>query len=422
MITIDGGTPLHGTVNVEGSKNTALPLLAATACVPGPLTLTGLPASSDVMTMLSLLTTIGFELNPDQRGVTVGAPAGGPPPWEALEAAGAIRASYYLVPGLLNAHGEARLPWPGGCAIGARGMELHFAVYRAFGDRVTEHDGGYTVSRHKTSPLPLRLELPIRSRGATIAAVLRAVVERRHLTLGNPNMAPETLEVLNALSSCQVDVKVSEEELTVHLGTPMETGSVWQVPGDKVEAFTLLCALAVTGGSGTVSGINPDHLTAGLSALRQLGFEPKAGECEVSLDARSPKPAAPLEAIADLAPGGLDADFEPALIVTALGREGTHRFGDDINPGRHNNLLPQLARFGAQVTALTSTMCELTGPQSLRPADADAPDIRSGTALVLAALAATGVSIIGGTDQIRRGHPDLVGALGTLGARIRERT
>lgn len=417
MITVHGGTPLHGSVAVEGSKNAALPLLAAAACVPRPITITNLPASSDVLTMLSLLKAAGAFISLADEAATIGS---GMEQAGDLSAAASIRASYYLIPAMLGTHERARLPWPGGCSVGVRGMELHFAVYGAFGDLVTQDENGYEVTAGSWSG-PVHVELPFPSRGATIVAVLRAVVSQRVLVLKNPNRAPETLTVLEALRHSGAQIDIHEEELSV-VPTGLLNAATWRVPGDKVEAATLLCSIATTRGSGVVTGVPSTHLTAYVRAMDELGFTIETEGETARLNASRLHPAGRLAAIGSLDPDGLDADFEPGLLVTALGVPGTHRFGDSINPGRHGNLIPELTRFGARLTELSPTLCEVTGPQRLKSADARATDIRTGTALILVALGVNGTSHVFGTEQIRRGHPNLVGALTKLGAKIREET
>jgi UDP-N-acetylglucosamine 1-carboxyvinyltransferase len=118
----------------------------------------------------------------------------------------------------------------------------------------------------------------------------------------------------------------------------------------------------------------------------------------------------------------LDADFEPSLMALALGLPGTHLFADTINPGRHGNLLPQLARLGAEIHELSPTECRLTGPQQLTGAGVEATDIRTGSALLIAGLTASGVTTLGGLEQLRRGHADLPTKLHALGADICEVT
>ncbi|MFF6874668.1 UDP-N-acetylglucosamine 1-carboxyvinyltransferase [Streptomyces sp. NPDC012474] len=425
MIAVRPGPPLTGIVTVDGSKNAAFPLLAAAAALGRPVRLGNVPANTDVQIMLALL---------QQAGWHVAQPVGEPStavilPTESrctvpvLAQAAQIRASYYLVPALLARHGEARLPWPGGCRIGARGMELHFKVYQAFGDRTTVNDSGYRVEAVAADTATVSLILPFRSRGATVAAVLRAVTAGRTLRLGEPNLSPEVLCVLDALSAVGWEARTSEHLLTLSPPSSESADAVWAVPGDKVEAGTLACAVAATGGDARIEGVRSKDMGPLVGALRRLGI-PVSSETEAlairAQDARMT--GRPLRAIASLSPGGLDADFEPPLMALALGLPGNHLFADAINPGRHGNLLPQLARLGADIEEISRTECRLTGPQRLTGTGVEAADIRTGSALMVAGLTARGVTTLGGLDQLRRGHADLPGKLRALGADICEVT
>ncbi|MFF3740209.1 UDP-N-acetylglucosamine 1-carboxyvinyltransferase [Streptomyces sp. NPDC002566] len=426
VIAVRPGPPLSGAVAVDGSKNAALPLLAAAAALGRPVRLGNIPANTDVQIMQALL---------QQAGWHVAHPAGEPTsavvlPTESqrthpdLAQAAHIRASYYLVPALLARHGAARLPWPGGCRIGARGMELHFKVYEAFGDRTALDDSGYRVEAVMPHTGTVSLVLPFRSRGATVAAVLRAVTTGRPLRLGGPNLSPEVLCVLDALDAVGWEIRVGEDVLTL---SPPSSGQgnavVWEVPGDKIEAGTLACAVAATRGEACIRGVGGRDVGPLVLALTQLGIPADVEGGALSVRAQDAKSAGrPLRAIASLSPGGLDADFEPPLMALALGLPGTHLFADAINPGRHGNLLPQLARLGAKIEEISPTECRLTGPQRLTGAGVEATDIRTGSALMVAGLTARGVTTVGGLDQLRRGHADLPGKLRALGADICEVT
>ncbi|MEV5507888.1 UDP-N-acetylglucosamine 1-carboxyvinyltransferase [Streptomyces orinoci] len=420
-LTVRPGQPLTGAVAVDGSKNACLPLLAAAAATRRHVKLSNVPASADVQLMLRLLERTGFRLSypVGEPGSLILWPGAFGPTAPDLADAARIRGSYYLVPALLATHGTARLPWPGGCRIGERGMDEHFRVYEAFGDVVQAEDHHYTVTASSRRPGPVRLDLPFRSRGATVAAVLRAVVAGCRLVVGNPNLSPETTTLLAALQESGWDVAAGEE--TIALGPPADStrGSLnWWVPGDKIEAGILACALAATGGAGRIEGLRGPDVRLPADLLTQAGIP-----VTVTADAITVHPAGqltgrPVRAMASLAPNGLDADFEPALMALALGLPGTHLFGDSINPGRHGNLLPQLARLGARIDELSPTQCRLAGPQRLTGAMVEATDIRTGSALLIAALMARGVTMLTGLDQLRRGHADLPGKLRTLGADI----
>jgi UDP-N-acetylglucosamine 1-carboxyvinyltransferase len=195
------------------------------------------------------------------------------------------------------------------------------------------------------------------------------------------------------------------------------------VPGDKIEAGTLACAIAATGGHGTVHGAFTDDVTPLVEALTLLGIPVTAGSAtgRLTISGSWEPSGAPLRAFASLAPGGLDADWEPGLLALALGLPGTHRFADPINPGRHGNLIPQLRQLGAAITETSPTECRLTGPQRLTGATVQATDIRTGSALISAALTAAGITVLTGLPQLRRGHADLPGKLLTLGAQLQVR-
>ncbi|WP_026179585.1 hypothetical protein [Streptomyces hokutonensis] len=426
MIAVRPGPPLAGTVTVDGSKNAALPLLAAAAALGRPVRLTNVPANTDVQIMLALLQQAGWHVAQPvgEPSAVVILPTQSRRTHAELPQAAHIRASYYLVPALLARHGEARLPWPGGCRIGARGMELHFTVYEAFGDRTAVDDSGYRVEAVTPRTGTVSLVLPFRSRGATVAAVLRAVTTSRPLRLGEPNLSPEVLCVLDALETVGWETRTSERLLTL---TPPSSGLIdgiaWEVPGDKIEAGTLACAIAATRGTARIEGVHGRDVNPLIAALRRLGIPAGADAGILSVRTRDARPTSRgLRAIASLSPGGLDADFEPPLMALALSLPGTHLFADAINPGRHSNLLPQLARLGADFEELSPTECRLTGPQQLTGTGVEATDIRTGSALMVAGLTAQGVTTVGGLDQLRRGHADLPGKLRALGADICEVT
>ncbi|WP_432091509.1 UDP-N-acetylglucosamine 1-carboxyvinyltransferase [Streptomyces sp. NRRL F-5630] len=418
-VTVRPGRPLAGTVRVDGSKNAALPLLAAAASVGRAVRLSGIPASADVQRMLGLLERSGYRVARPvaEPGTVIVAPDKRPATAPDLTDATLIRASYYLVAPLLAAHGQAALPWPGGCRIGDRGMELHFAVYEAFGDAVLLDESGYRVLAAERSRDEVTLTLPFRSRGASVAAICRAVVADSRLELGNPNLSPETTGVLAALRSAGWTAQGDSREITLVPPpvTPVETVT-WTVPGDKIEAGTLASAIAATGGEGRVEGVHGPDLTVLADLLDRAGVPVTLAADAFTVHRARAVSGRPLRAIASLTPDGLDADFEPALMALALTLPGTHTFADDINPGRHGNLLPQLTRLGAVIEELSPTRCRLTGPQRLTGTTVQATDIRTGSALLIAGLTARGTTTVSGLDQLRRGHADLPAKLRALGA------
>lgn len=422
-VTVRPGPPLAGLVTVDGSKNAALPLLAAAAATRRPAHLSNVPHSLDVDAMLTLIQRCGYHLarpvnNP--HGVAL-MPVSTRQAVPDLPEAARIRASYYLVPVLLASCGQAVLPWPGGCRIGERGMDQHFKVYEAFGDNVEVDDGGYRVTAAGHGPREVVIDLPFRSRGTSVVAVLRAVIGGHRLRLGNPNHSPEFTGMLDALLQAGHRIELGDDTLTVEPQARAEDTSLyWSVPGDKIEAGTVACAIAATGGTGRIEGVRGQDVAVVVEILNQLGISATVEPSALVVHGPGRPSGRPLRAIASLAPDGLDADFEPALMALALGLPGTHLFSDQINPGRHGNLLPQLARLGATIEELSPTQCQLTGPQRLTGANVESTDIRTGSALLVAALTARGTTTVTGLDQLQRGHADLPGKLRTLGAEIHQ--
>lgn len=425
---IQGGARLAGKVAVDGSKNAALPLLAAAATMAGPVDLAGVPASADVDTMLDLLRQGGWTVSgghePGGTRIARGLPARNPPE---LPDAASIRASYYLVAPLIAAYGSADLPWPGGCRVGVRGMELHFAVYEAFGDEVHVGAEGYSIrARSRGSGTgTVHISLPFRSRGATVVALLRALVTGQPVTISNPNLSGELRSLCRALTSAGCAIESDTARLRMWPGQARRIDS-WSVPGDKIEAGTLACAIAATGGHGSVTGAPVDDVAPLVEALKRLGIPADVAPIGTSADGAGELtvcgpcelPSGSLRAVSSLAPGGLDADWEPSLMALALGIRGSHYFADSINPGRHGNLIPQLRRLGAVITEISQTECRLTGPQSLTAAPVRATDIRTGSALLIAALTAAGTTALSGLEQLRRGHADLPGKMRAIGAEL----
>ncbi|MEU4511800.1 hypothetical protein AB0G05_20090 [Nonomuraea wenchangensis] len=422
-LTVCGGRPLSGTAAVDGSKNAALPLLAAAAVLGRPVTVTNLPTSLDVTALAALIGEAGnmvvaSSFGADTMHVT---PARDQLGHVDRALAARIRASYYLVPALLG-HGVADLPWPGGCAVGDRGMELHFAVYQAFGDTVHTDADGYRITNGRVRARTLvEIKLPFPSRGATVVALLRAMVAHRPLLLHAPSFSPEVTGLVDALRLAD-HYAIYQADDTLYFEPGMPCPVRWKVPGDKVEAATLLCAMAATGGYGRILGVDPHHLAPFIELLTKAGFAVEAISGGVELGADFHLTGTPINAIASLDTlsdaDGLDADFEPPLMSLALTQPGEHAFADEINPGRHANLLSQLRRLGAVITEDSPTACRLTGPQKLTGAHVEALDIRTGSALVVAALAAEGTTVVTRVSQLRRGHADLPGKLRALGADI----
>ncbi|MEV5484489.1 MULTISPECIES: UDP-N-acetylglucosamine 1-carboxyvinyltransferase [Streptomyces] len=421
--TVRPGRPLSGVIRVDGSKTATLILLATAASTRRAVKLDNVPADEDTLAMLALIKSCGYRIARPVTGpeTVVMLPAPGRSSAPDIAQASRFRSSYYLLPVLLASSGQAALPWPPGAGIGDRRMELHFGVYKAFGDTVVVNEYGYRVRATDNNRDEVQIRLPRRSRSASVAAIARAVMSQTPLQLRNPNLSSEIISLLKCLSSCGWRVGFSKDVVTV--GPPshgQDCALPWTVPGDKPAAGALACAVAATGGVARVEGIRGRDLAPVVDALRQLGIPITEEPDAIAVHADQVRPTnRPLWAVASLDPYRLDSDLEPALIAVALGMPGTHTFADAINPRRHAKVLCQLTRLGAQFDAISSSQCRLTGPQRLTGGIVQATDdFGTGSALLVAGLTARGTTTI--TGLIRQSHAGLPAALRHLGADITE--
>ncbi|MGW8552610.1 UDP-N-acetylglucosamine 1-carboxyvinyltransferase [Streptomyces tubercidicus] len=423
--TVRPGRPLSGVIRVGGSKTATLILLAAAASTRRPVKLDNVPADDDTRTMLTLIKSCGYHVarpvtSPD---TVVMLPAPGRSPAPDLVQASQFRASYYLVPVQLASSGQAALPWPPGVGTGDRRMELHFGVYKAFGDTVLLDEHGYRVRAEDNNRDEVQIRLPCRSRSASVAAIARAVMSQTPLQLRNPNLSTEVISLLSCLSGCGWRVGISKDVVTARPPSYYQDCALpWTVPGDKLAAGALACAIAATGGAARIEGIHRRDVAPVVDAIRHLGIPTTEGPDAITVHADQARPThRPLLTTASLNPHGLDSDLQPALIAVALGMPGIHTFADAINPRRHSKVLSQLTGLGAEFDEILPFQCRLTGPQRLTGGTVRASgDFGTGAALLVAGLTARGTTTITGLDRFRQEHTDLPAALRHLGADITE--
>lgn len=413
-IKITGGRVLSGKIRPAAAKNSVLPLLAASLLCSRPCVLRGVPELSDVDASLALLRAVGA--GPVRRGPDILLPpsevCGRVPP--AL--AGAMRGSvFYLAPLLVRA-GMVEMPLPGGCRLGPRPIDIHLAGLAAMGAVIAESETAVTLRREG----PLRgtdftLRLP--SVGATLTLLMAAACARGTTVLRGAACEPEIADTAAFLRMAGAKVEGA--------GTPVITvrGAEGMLPGggvhlplpDRIAAATYAAAVAIAGGCVTVEGCRPGHLAPFLRFLRTAGCEVAAGPDSFTA-ARDP--AVPLWGGADLCTGawpGFATDTAPlaaAVLLTARGKSHIH---DALFQNRFA-CADGFAAMGAKVQAEGRDLW-IEGTGTMRAARVQAPDLRGGAALVLAALAAGGTTTVMDPGHIRRGYQDLPAELATLGAR-----
>ncbi len=416
-IVVEGGVPLKGRVAVSGAKNAALPVMAAALLAEGDHVIRRVPDLADVRTMGRLLTHMGCQVGRgaagDPRAVAVRVPASVRPeaPYDLVRT---MRASVVVLGPLLGRCGQARVSLPGGCAIGARPIDQHLKGLAALGaDIRLEH--GYVEARAPAGRL----------RGATFVfdgqtvtgtenVMMAAVLAEGRTVLGNCAREPEVVDLANALLAMGARVAgAGTAEIRVD-GVERLRPLDWSVIPDRIEAGTLLVAGALPGNDVAVEGCVPAHLEALVEKLREAGaaVEPIPGGLRARGDGR-PRPAdvrtAPFP--------GFPTDMQAQMMVLLALASGSSRVTETVFENRYMHVL-ELQRLGADIS-VHGKVALVRGVPALSGAPVMASDLRASAALVLAGLAATGVTEVRRAYHLDRGYERLEQKLAPLGARIR---
>ncbi|MCB5170133.1 UDP-N-acetylglucosamine 1-carboxyvinyltransferase [Streptomyces bambusae] len=414
-IRITGGHRLEGTASVQGSKNVALHLYAASVLADEPLTLTGIPQILDTQVCAEILNRTGtpaaiagdrFETRPAAA-------------WDSVipdEAGRRIRTTAVMAAGVLARVGRVRFPLPGGDAFCHRRIDRHLAAMEAAGARMDVT--GTHVEARLTGRGPARFTTDAMtekwgpSLGATVTAMLLAARARGTSTILHPNTEPEVAATASMLADRGVGITWDGTNAVHITGTDHIAGGTVRVPPDRLEAATLALAAGITGGSVHLENFPTTAFPAALAAvLADAGIELlPAGDGTL---ARCPDGPRPVHAATTSA---TCTDVQPQLTAFLTQAPGTSRIEERIYTSRATHV-DGLRAFGAAVTAGGPTIT-VHGPSPLTAACAAGQDIRAVAALVLAALAATGTSTIHGIYHLHRGYDRLLDTLASLGAEI----
>lgn len=413
-VRIRGGRPLHGTVEISGAKNAALPLLAATAACGGLYRLENCPRLTDVDATAQILRHLGCAVRRDGTAIEVDSR-----PLSCVQIPqtlmGKLRSSVIFLGALVARCGTARLWLPGGCPIGARPIDLHLAALRELGAEVTQQGDEVCCRAERLRGGTVRLPYP--SVGATENLLLAALRCRDRLMIRNAAREPEVAALCRFLR--RMGVRVDGEgsgTICIEPGEPSDGAQCTVLP-DRIETVTYLCALAACGGELRLAHTAPTLLLAPLEVLQSSGMELRCeGDC---LLAR----CGPLRAVKTIRTGPYPAfatDAQAPVMAALLRAEGTSVMEETVFERRFLHV-PALRAMGAEIV-LAGGRAQIRGVKHLHGADVAATDLRGGAAMVIAALGAEGVSHISETQHIRRGYDGLCEKLRSLGADIRRCT
>lgn len=411
-LRIRGGARLAGEVRIGGAKNAALPNLAATLLTEEPVELDNLPAVRDVRTMLRVLEQLGAEATPrGERGmrIRVASLASFEAPYDLVKT---MRASVLVLGPLLARHGRARVSLPGGCAIGARPINLHLEGLARMGAEVSLQHGYVEVAASRLRGA--RYEFPHKSVTATENLMMAAALAKGTTVLGNAAKEPEIVDLAELLSAMGAEVRgAGTDEITID-GRDDLHGASHQVIPDRIEAGTYLVAGALAGDPVELTHCRTDHLRPVLAQLARNGIVPNTEEPGVVRVARSER----IEA-RDLrtAPHpGFPTDMQAQYMTLATQAHGTSMIAETIFERRFMHV-PELQRMGADLR-IDGHSCAVVGPANLTGAQVMATDLRASASLVLAALVADGTTVLDRVYHLDRGYEAMETKLRALGAEV----
>lgn len=408
---IKGGNPLVGEVEIGGAKNAALPIIAAVLMSEETVHIDNLPDVRDTNVLLEAMQSIGVMIKREDRHRVTIYPSRINNLVVDGEGVRRIRASYYFIGALLARYKKAEVALPGGCDIGCRAIDQHIKGFRALGADVNIEYGLIKAEAERLKGSHIYMDVV--SVGATINIMMVAALAEGQTIIENAAKEPHVVDLANFLNSMGANIKGAGTDVIRIKGVSHLHGTDYAIIPDQIEAGTFMFAAAVTKGDVTVKNVIPKHLESITAKLLEIGCE-----IEESDDAVRVVAAKPLRhtQVKTLPYPGFPTDMQPQITVALALSQGTSIVTESIFENRFK-YVDELTRMGANIkvegnTAIVDGVSKYTG------AKISAPDLRAGAALVLAALAADGYSVVEDIHYIQRGYEDFHLKLQSLGAQI----
>ena len=408
---IKGGNPLVGEVEIGGAKNAALGILAAAIMTDETVVIDNLPDVQDINVLLEAISVIGARVDRISRhkvainGSMIGQVS---VDYEFIKK---IRASYYLLGALLGKYKRAEVPLPGGCNIGSRPIDLHLKGFKALGATTSIRNGSIVAEAEKLKGTHIYLDMV--SVGATINIMMAASMAEGYTIIENSAREPHVVDVANFLNSMGANIKGAGTDVIRIKGVDTLHGTSYAVVPDMIEAGTYMFAAAATKGDVLIKNVIPKHLEATTAKLEEIGCDVE--EFDDSIRVSASKRLGRTHVKTQPYPG-YPTDMQPQIAVTLALANGTSIVTESIFENRFK-YVDELTRMGA-IMKVEGNTAFITGVGSLAGAQVAAPDLRAGAALVIAGLAAEGVTVVDDIVYILRGYEDFDGKLRGLGAEI----
>jgi len=411
---ITGGKRLSGTVSISGSKNAALPILAATILLHGETTVTNVPNLLDIISMIRILRALGLRaeyFEPNMVKVYTNSTVKHVAPYELVTK---MRASFFIIGPILARMGLAKVPLPGGCAIGSRPVNLHIKGLEALGAHVSMEHGFVIAKANKLKGAKIYLDFP--SVGATETIMMAATHSEGETIIENAAQEPEIADLAAFLNKCGAKIEGAGKDIINISGVGKLKSADYKVMPDRIEASTLMLAGAITKGDITLNGIVEQHVEPVIRKLQDAGVEVAVSGDQMKVKAKDGIRSTDVKTMPY---PGFPTDVQPQFTSLMSIANGTSIITETVFENRFMHV-HELKRMGADIQ-IEGQSAIIKGVKKLSGCPVRASDLRAGAALVLAGLAADGETLIDDVERfIERGYENLIGKLNSLGGDLRE--
>ena len=412
---VEGGRPLFGEVHISGAKNAAVAIIPAALMVSGPCRIENIPQISDVKLLLGILQDLGANVryvNPHTVEIDSTKLRNGRVPYESARR---CRASYYMLGALLGRFGLADVALPGGCDFGGtRPIDQHLKGFRALGAQVDTQGGFVTAEATEGRLRGTNIFFDKVSVGATINIMLAAALADGMTVLENVAKEPHIVDVANFLNSMGANIMGAGTDVIKVRGVPQLRGGTYSIIPDQIEAGTYMAAVAACGGEVKICNIIPKHMDCISAKMCEMGVDIQEVDDSLLVSRIGPLIRTNIKA---LPYPGFPTDMQPQMAAALCLAQGTSIITDSVWSSRFR-YTDEFKRMGAQIQ-VDGNLAIIEGVDRLTGAQLEACDLRAGAAMLIAALAARGISEITNVQYIERGYEDVIGKIRAIGGRIR---
>ena len=407
---IEGGKKLEGEVKISGSKNSSLPIIAATILNGGISKLYNVPKIHDTQMMFEILKELGCEVKKSSNKVVIDSSK--LKKHEISEnLMREMRSSVILAGALIGKVHKAVFSYPGGCDIGTRPIDLHLKGFEKLGIKINENYGNISCTCDRIESAKIDLDFP--SVGATENIILASCLAEGTTIISNAAMEPEIIDLQNFLNKMGTKISGAGTNVIEIKGVKKLKDVSYNIMPDRIEAGTYLCAGAITGGNIKIIDIVPEHIIPAITKLEEAGCTIDIGEDSVEL--KAPKRLKPID-IKTMPYPGFPTDMQSVFTTITTTAKGTSIIVENIFENRYK-FIQELVRMGAKTT-IEGRTAVVKGVRKLHGANVKATDLRGGAAIVIGGLAAKGKTTVDEIKYILRGYEDFDKKLRNLGAKI----